>query len=284
MHRSLPLLCLFAALAAPLLCQAEAADDLAARWPSSSPPASSSRPPPTAAPAFARRQSRPRPIPASASMRPPRRPRASSSSRSCGRPRPAGRTARARRASPPGHPTRPRGARPVSRSSGSERILNFKFEISNSPFRNQDRRPSHEPHSSRRPRAGLHADRIAGGDRDHRRVGRPAPARGPDGPRGGATGPVHEQPEADRPGDAQLPRVGQRLPAGLPERGPDHHLHHRGGQRLGLGHAGPGLPGAAAAVCVGQLRPPDPRAGVADGPHGHPLGLPLPESRPAPGR
>ena len=44
----------------------------------------------------------------------------------------------------------------------------------------------------------LHADRIAGGHRDHRRADRPAAAGGPGGPRGGPAGPVHQQPEADR--------------------------------------------------------------------------------------
>ena len=47
---------------------------------------------------------------------------------------------------------------------------------------------------------GLHADRIARGDRDHRRADRPAAPGGPGGPRGRPPGPVHQQPEADRPG------------------------------------------------------------------------------------
>ena len=46
----------------------------------------------------------------------------------------------------------------------------------------------------------LHADRVAGRDRDHRRPDRPAPARGPGGPRGRPARPVRQQPEADRPG------------------------------------------------------------------------------------
>ncbi len=53
----------------------------------------------------------------------------------------------------------------------------------------------------------LHADRAPGGDRDHRGPDRPAAARGPGRPRGGAAGPVRQQREAARPGDPQL-RVG----------------------------------------------------------------------------
>ena len=50
----------------------------------------------------------------------------------------------------------------------------------------------------------LHADRAAGRDRDHRGPDRPAAAGGAVGPRGGPAHPVHQQPQADRPGDAQL--------------------------------------------------------------------------------
>ena len=46
----------------------------------------------------------------------------------------------------------------------------------------------------------LHADRAAGGDRDHRRADRAAAARRAVGPRGRPPRPVREQPEADRPG------------------------------------------------------------------------------------
>ena len=52
----------------------------------------------------------------------------------------------------------------------------------------------------RRAASRLHADRAAGGDRDHRRADRPAAAGGPGGAGGGAAGPVLEQPQADRPG------------------------------------------------------------------------------------
>ena len=57
---------------------------------------------------------------------------------------------------------------------------------------------------SRGLRHGLHADRAAGGDRDHRRADRLAPARRPGGPRGGPPGPVRQQPQADRPRPPQL--------------------------------------------------------------------------------
>ena len=56
----------------------------------------------------------------------------------------------------------------------------------------------------RRAPSRLHADRIAGGDRDHRGPDRPAAARRPGGPRGGPAGPVHQQPQAARPGLPQL--------------------------------------------------------------------------------
>ena len=59
-------------------------------------------------------------------------------------------------------------------------------------------------------KARIHADRTAGGDRDHRRPDRPLAARRPGGPRGGAAGAMRQQPEADRPGHRQL-RVGHRL-------------------------------------------------------------------------
>ena len=64
----------------------------------------------------------------------------------------------------------------------------------------------------------LHADRAAGGDRDHRRAHRPAAARRAGRPRGRPTGPVRQQPEADRPRDSQLRRHRRDIP---PRR--DHH-------------------------------------------------------------
>ena len=66
--------------------------------------------------------------------------------------------------------------------------------------------------------AGLHADRAAGRDRDHRGPDRPAAAGRPGGPRGRPPRPVRQQPQADRPGDAQLPRHQQRLPPGVHQR------------------------------------------------------------------
>src|SRR5262245_9170919 len=52
----------------------------------------------------------------------------------------------------------------------------------------------------------VHADRTPGGDSDHRHshcLAGPGSAKGPS--RGGAD-PVHQQPEADRPGHAELSR------------------------------------------------------------------------------
>ena len=51
----------------------------------------------------------------------------------------------------------------------------------------------------------IHPDRAPGRHRDHRRADRPAAARGAGRARGGPADPVHQQPEADRPGAAQLP-------------------------------------------------------------------------------
>src|SRR5439155_1238852 len=80
-----------------------------------------------------------------------------------------------------------------------------------------------------RPPEGVHADRAAGGDRDHRDPHRALAPRRPEGPRGGGPRQVHEQPQADRSRPAQLrehqrqaPRVGVQLPvepaAGQPVR------------------------------------------------------------------
>src|SRR5205085_263852 len=52
--------------------------------------------------------------------------------------------------------------------------------------------------------ARLHADRIAGGHRHHRRPGRTAPAGGAVGARGGPPDAVYQQPQADRPGHPPL--------------------------------------------------------------------------------
>ena len=63
-----------------------------------------------------------------------------------------------------------------------------------------------QTHATHVARSSLHADRAPGGDRDHRRAHRPAAAGRAVGPRGGPPRPVHEQPEADRPGGPQLPQ------------------------------------------------------------------------------
>ena len=74
-----------------------------------------------------------------------------------------------------------------------------------------------ESSDRRRSYARFHADRAARRDRHHRRPDRAAAARRAVRSRGRPSGPVHQQPEAARPGQRQL-RVGQR-------RLPDRHLH-----------------------------------------------------------
>ena len=66
----------------------------------------------------------------------------------------------------------------------------------------------------------FHADRAAGGDRHHRRPDRPALAGRAVGPRGGPPRPVHQQPQADRPGPAQLPHGHRHVPDGRLEEPP----------------------------------------------------------------
>ena len=61
-------------------------------------------------------------------------------------------------------------------------------------------------------RRALHADRIAGRHRHHRRPDRPAPARRAGGPRGRPAVAVRQQPEAARPRPAQLPRRQRGVP------------------------------------------------------------------------
>src|SRR5438046_2391249 len=77
----------------------------------------------------------------------------------------------------------------------------------------------------------FHADRTAGGERDHRCPDRAIAAGRPDGPRGGAAHPVHQQLEADWPGPGQLPRCSGRLAVrlGAP------HLPAPGSEALALG-------------------------------------------------
>ena len=59
--------------------------------------------------------------------------------------------------------------------------------------------------------AWFHADRTAGRHRDHRRPDRPPAARRAVGARGRPPDPVHQQPEADRPGVHELRERQQRL-------------------------------------------------------------------------
>src|ERR1700729_894439 len=54
------------------------------------------------------------------------------------------------------------------------------------------------------PLEGFHAHRAPGGDRHHRRADRAVAPRRAGGPRGGPARAVHQQPQADRPGDPQL--------------------------------------------------------------------------------
>ena len=61
---------------------------------------------------------------------------------------------------------------------------------------------------------GFHPDRAPGGDRDHRGFDRPLAAGGAGGAGGGAAGAVRQQSEADRSGDAQLPRDSRHVPGG----------------------------------------------------------------------
>ena len=75
--------------------------------------------------------------------------------------------------------------------------------------------------------AWFHADRAARGHRDHRGPDRAAPARRAGGPRGGATGPVRQQPETNRDCPAQLSRGDGQLPGRVPlsdDAGASHHL------------------------------------------------------------
>ena len=65
------------------------------------------------------------------------------------------------------------------------------------------------------PTSRFHPDRAAGGDRDHRRPDRPVAAGRAVGPRGRPPVPVRQQPQAARPGDAQLPSTSNNaLPLG----------------------------------------------------------------------
>ena len=89
---------------------------------------------------------------------------------------------------------------------------------------------------------GLHADRAAGGHRDHRRPDRPAPARRPGGARGRQALAVRQQPDAARDRAAQL-RVGPRgaSPRRREPRRPDR--RSPAGLPLRLDRPGPAPPG-----------------------------------------
>ena len=80
----------------------------------------------------------------------------------------------------------------------------------------------------------VHADRAAGRHRDHRGLDRPALARRAGGARGGPAHPVRQQPEADRPGPAQLHDGDRRAAAGAVQQ-----PHRRPGQLLGRVFAAP---------------------------------------------
>ena len=88
------------------------------------------------------------------------------------------------------------------------------------------------------------------------------------------------QPEADRPGDAQLPRRRGRLPAGVrqPRAGPSTH-RPRVRTGVGLGDDGPPVPRTDPALRCGQLQPADHRPRLANGPGVELVRLPLSEFR-----
>ena len=135
------------------------------------------------------------------------------------------RAVRRARSDRPGHGRRAAALSPASRRlrplrPRSPESTRYR-ESASPPVRERARRPSLDLHPSlrsipinhphhRRPvdhapsTSRIHADRIAGRDRHHRHPDRPAPARRPGGPRGRPALAVHQQPEADRPGDPQL--------------------------------------------------------------------------------
>src|SRR5262245_38447016 len=86
--------------------------------------------------------------------------------------------------------------------------------------------------------------RAPGRNRDHRCPYLTAPARRPVGARSGPSGPVRQQPEADRPGDAQLSRHQQQLPT------PG---HQQPGVRRNLVRLDPGDPAAHGTGSAVQL-------------------------------
>ena len=108
---------------------------------------------------------------------------------------------------------------------------------------------------NRNSEARLHADRALGRHRDHRRPDRAAPARRPVGARGGTASAVRQQPEADRPGPAQLPDLHRRVPSGR-DQGPGllrERLHNLGGLERPRPDAP--VPGTGGDLQLVQLRP-----------------------------
>ena len=104
----------------------------------------------------------------------------------------------------------------------------------------------------------FHADRVAGGHRDHRRADRPAAAGGAGGAGVGAADAVRQQPQADRPGPGQL-RVGAAgrsrrptsptpRPSGRPTGSATRTAGSTRRRASPGGHAAPAVPGAGAAV------------------------------------
>ena len=125
-----------------------------------------------------------------------------------------------------------------------------------------------------RPETGIHADRVAGGHRHHRRPGRPAPARRAGGARGGAAGPVRQQPEADRPCPPQLRRHATRPSRPATSRTSMPGQRYR--PRLGLGRDAAATVRADAPLQRHQLQPGDRGPGQLHEPVGQREQLPLP--------
>ena len=149
---------------------------------------------------------------------------------------------------------------PISRRSAPQE------GVPSRPARRPERSGDHWMRTSR-----LHPDRAAGGDRDHRRADRPAPARGPGGARGRAACPVHEQPQAARPGAGQL-RERQRVLSDGGLRPVPPQPESRPGDELLRG--APGLHGAGPALLRLQYQPRLPLRPERDG-LGHGPGRPL---------
>ena len=108
-------------------------------------------------------------------------------------------------------------------------------------------------------------------DRDHRHACGPASAGRAVSPRGGPPGAVHEQPQADRPRPAELPRGPSATARGLAMQ----QQRCRGGKRLGLVIADPALCRGSRDLQEHRYQDPN-RLGIVSGArHGHSR-LPLP--------